>query len=77
MLQTVYINPLVALNPFKCPVEWDDLSHMNEYTEDCTATVTHFENESAENRAQSADLRAYLLFQLQHILFYNILKGWN
>lgn len=38
MLQTVYINHIISLNPLKCLVEWDDFSHINEYTENCTAT---------------------------------------
>lgn len=53
MLQIVYNNHIILLNPLKCFVEWDDYSHMNEYTENCTGTVADLENKRAENRTQS------------------------
>ena len=52
LLPTVYVNHIISLNPPKCLVERDDYSPMNEHTENCIATVTHLENEWAENWIQ-------------------------
>jgi len=65
-----YINHIISFNPLKCLVERESLSPFGkEYTESCSAIATRLESRQAENRIHLFGLKAYLLFQLYHIVF--------
>ena len=72
-----YINHIISFNPLKGLVERESLSLFGkEYTESCSAIATRLESRQAENRIHLFGLKAYLLFQLYHIVFYGIFEGW-